>query len=343
VNESLQPGNWTLAEVGYDEGGERLDSFVARRFPQISRSRAQKLIEDQHVRCNGVSTKVSSRVAAGDKVEVFFPAPKALELKAEEIPLHIYYQDQHLAVIEKPAGLVVHPAAGHSEGTLVNALLHHFGDLSTGGGIGGELRPGIVHRIDRNTSGILLVTKTDLAHAGMSKQFKEHTITRRYRGLAWGHLLSGGEWNESIGRDPKDRKRMAAVETGGRTARTRYRRLESFQGPLSAFEAELFTGRTHQIRVHFSHHGFPLIGDSVYTAASRSGQKAKVTGMNLLAKRAPEAQEKIAALLESGRQFLHAAHLGFVHPATNEKMEFNSELPPDLAAVMLSLEACRNS
>lgn len=337
---ALNPGAWT-SHLVEDSEGERLDAYLARTFPELSRSRAQKLIEEEQVRRNGQAAKANNRLANGDRLEIFLPAPRPLDLQAQEIPLKILYQDEHLAVIEKPAGLVVHPAAGHEDGTLVNALLHHFGDLSGGGGIGGELRPGIVHRIDRQTSGILLVTKTDLAHQHLSKQFKEHTITRRYKGLAFGALPATGEWNDPLGRDPKERKRMAIVE-GGRTARTKFRRLISYAGPLSLFEAELFTGRTHQIRVHFSSHGYPLAGDSTYVNAARGPRRAKEIAMQTLLKKCPEAHAKLAGLLENGRQFLHAAHLGFAHPVSGETLTFDSELPADLNDVVLSLAPCRN-
>lgn len=337
---SLQPEKWN--SVFADQEGERLDVAITRLFPELSRSRVQKLLDQGLVKRNGQAAKANLKLTAGDTLEVFLPAPKALALRAEEIPIHILYQDEQLAVVEKPAGLVVHPGAGHHEGTLVNALLHHFPDLPAGGGIGGELRPGIVHRIDRNTSGVLLITKTDLAHQSLSKQFKDHTISRRYRGLCWGKLLSAGEWKDSIGRDPKERKRMAAVENG-RSALTRYKKIAEYRGPVSLFEAELFTGRTHQIRVHFSHHGFPLAGDLVYTQAHRAGRKAKEDGLKALERHCPEAAQKLIALHESGRQFLHAAHLGFTHPVSGERLQFESDLPQDLAEIMLCLQPCKLS
>lgn len=331
-----RPGQWN--ETTADQNDERLDLALARLFPGLSRSRGQRLIEDGHVKLNGGAAKANHKLEAGDKIELFLPAPIPLELRAEEIPLPILFQDEHLAVVDKPAGLVVHPGAGHPEGTMVNALLHLFPDLASGPGIGGELRPGIVHRIDKNTSGILLVTKTDLAHQHLSRQFKEHSISRRYRGLCWGKLPPAGEWNGPIGRDPKERKRMAIVE-GGRNALTRYHTLKNFQD-LSYFEAELFTGRTHQIRVHFSANGFPLAGDAVYGTASRSARRTQEDGMRKLAKRDPGSTAKLAALAAAERQFLHAAHLGFTHPASQERMEFDSELPADLREIVVSLEAC---
>ncbi len=333
----LQAGQWI--SITAEVAGERLDVALARLFPELSRSRAQKLILEGFVRCNGAGAKANLKLAVGDTLEVFLPLARAVGVEAQNIPLEILYQDEHLAVVEKPPGLVVHPAAGHEDGTLVNALLHHFPDLSTGSGIGGELRPGIVHRIDKNTSGILLITKTDLAHAHLSQQFKEHSISRRYLGLCWGSLPSRGEWNEAIARDPKERKRMAPSEKG-RTALTRFRCVSGFPG-VSLFEAELFTGRTHQIRVHFSFHGFPLVGDSVYGGACRAARKSREEGGRVLAKRCVEGSRLVEKLEEAGRQFLHAAHLGFVHPVSQKRMEFNSELPEDLREIMLALEPCK--
>ncbi len=327
--------DWQSLEA--DAEGMRLDLFLAQKL-SLSRARVQKLIEQGLVRRAGSPAKANHKVQVGEQIEYFLPPPEPLDLQPEAIPLQILYEDAALAVIEKPAGLVVHPAAGHAQGTLVNALLHHFTDLSQG--IGGKIRPGIVHRIDRQTSGVLLITKTDEAHHALSAQFKAHSITRKYLGLAWGKLPPKGEWNDPIGRDPKDRKRMAAVPTG-RTALTRFRTLEPL-GNLSFFEAELFTGRTHQIRVHFSTHGFPLVGDAVYANALRSARQKRELGLKGLQK-CPEALTLIQALQESGRQFLHAAHLGFTHPVSGQRLEFESDLPPELAAVMLSLRACTSS
>lgn len=336
----LTPGEWNPARVEAGGAGRRLDAFLPLQFPELSRSRAQKLIAEGQVKCNGEAAKANRLLEAGDSLEIFWPAVKPSELTAEAIPLQIYFQDEHLAVIEKPAGLVVHPAAGHESGTLVNALLHHFPDLAKGTGVGGEQRPGIVHRIDRNTSGILLITKTDLAHRSLGAQFKEHSISRRYQGLAWGKLPSKGEWKGNIGRDPKDRKRMTIVAEGsGRTALTRYRALKHLPG-ATHFEAELLTGRTHQIRVHFSAHGYPLVGDSVYAALNRQAKQQGEKSQQSLSRRSPAAFEKAKALLAGSRQFLHAAHLGFTHPVSQERMEFDSALPPDLASLLEELESC---
>jgi 23S rRNA pseudouridine1911/1915/1917 synthase len=333
----LKPEQWNV--VAADQEGERLDLALSRLFPELSRSRVQKLIEEGLVKRNGAPAKANLKLIVGDSLELFLPAPRPLGLKAENIPLDILFQDTHIAVVEKPAGLVVHPGAGHEEGTLVNALLHHFPDLPSGSGIGGALRPGIVHRIDRQTSGILLITKTDLAHQHLSQQFKEHSISRRYRALCWGKLASQGEWNDPIGRDPKDRKRMAPTPAG-RTALTRFKKISDHPGPLSLVEAELFTGRTHQIRVHFSAHGFPVAGDTTYTHASRAARRAKEEGMRFLTKTLPAAAAALEALHQRERQFLHAIHLGFTHPVTGERLNFSSELPPDLREVMVSLDPC---
>lgn len=333
LSPGLKTGEWNRLPV--EGGGERLDLFLVR-CSGLSRSQAQRLISEGHVKLNGeLPPKAGILLEAGAQVELFLPRPKATGLRAQEIPLEILFQDEHLAVIEKPAGLVVHPSVGHDDGTLVNALLHHLGDLSKGGGVGGELRPGIVHRIDRWTSGILLVTKTDLAHQNLSAQFKAHTITRRYQGLCWGRLPTAGEWDAPLDRDPKDRKRRAIVE-GGRRAVTRYRALKHFGSFVTSFEAELLTGRTHQVRVHFAAHGYPLLGDTTYVNAYRPGKQKRDQGMAALRK--AEAGADLEKLEEIGRQCLHAAHLAFDHPVSGKRLEFSSELPADLARLMLSLE-----
>jgi 23S rRNA pseudouridine1911/1915/1917 synthase len=337
--EKLAPGDWT--RIASDAVGIRLDVYLPQKFPELSRARAQKLISAGQVLLNNEAVRTNHLLELGDAIAIFLPPPAPTELAAQEIPLTIYFQDECLAVIEKPAGLVVHPSAGHIDGTLVNALLHHFPDLSTGSGIGGEHRPGIVHRIDRNTSGILLITKTDFAHRALSAQFKDHSISRRYVGLAWGKMPAKGEWQGNIGRDPKERKRMAIVPDGsGRTALTRFRALQHFES-LTHFEAELLTGRTHQIRVHFTSHGFPLVGDMIYGGANRQARQVRETGMRNLLKRCPPAHSKVLELQELGRQFLHAAHLGFTHPLSRERLEFDSPLPSDLQEIMLGLAQCQ--
>ncbi len=331
---TLIPGSWS--ELQCAESGERLDVFITR-LTELTRSQAQRLISEAHVQVNGAPpAKAGQKLEAGDIVRVFLPVAKASTVSAENIPLRILYQDEQLAVIEKPAGLVVHPSAGHEQGTLVNALLHHLGDLSAGGGIGGELRPGIVHRIDKNTSGILLVTKTDAAHLHLSAQFKEHSVTRRYRGLCWGKLPLKGEWNAPLARDPRERKRMAIVE-GGRNAITLFKSLKHYGEYLTSFEAELRTGRTHQVRVHFAASNFPLVGDKIYSSAYRSARQKQQRGLRALQRQ--DFFPLFQAIEEKGRQFLHAAHLGFTHPATGQRMEFDSELPNDLSEIMVALDA----
>lgn len=306
----------------------------------VSRTAAQRLIEEGLVTVNGALQRVSYKLQRGDRVSVTVPPPRRSGLVAEEIPLEILFQDEHLAVVNKPAGLVVHPSAGHDAGTLVNALLHHLKDLSTGSGVGGELRPGIVHRIDRNTSGVLLVTKTDAAHHSLSQQFKEHSITRRYLGLCWGALPESGEWTGNIGRDPRERKRMAILPEGGRHAVTRFRALERFGAAATAFEAELLTGRTHQVRVHFATHGFPLAGDSIYAAATPRARAAREAGLKKLRRDCAAAVPALLALDEGQRQFLHAAHLAFTHPFSGERLSFSRDLPADLAEIMVTLRSC---
>lgn len=335
---ALPHDEWTTLVC--DAPSPRLDLYLAAKFPELSRSRVQKLIEQGHVRRNGAAPKASSPLEPGDRIELRVPKPKAIELRAEAIPVKILFDDQHLAVVDKPAGLVVHPGAGHEAGTLVNALLHRFGaELSSGRGIGGELRPGIVHRIDRNTSGILLVTKTEDAHRKLSEQFQKHTVTRRYRGLCWGVLPANGAFDGPIARDPKERKRMAVVPAG-RRALTKYTRSECWDKAASLFEAELFTGRTHQIRVHFSHAGHPLAGDAVYAAASRAGRASKEEGLRLLDRKCPPAAAAIRELQSQSRQFLHAAHLGFDHPGDGRRLEFESPFPPELERIVLEWKRC---
>lgn len=332
--EELKPGAWST--LSCTDPAPRLDSFLAQKY-SISRARIQKLVDEGFVRWNGKTAKSNQRIEIGDVLEIFLPPPKEIGVKAENIPLEVLFQDKDIAVIQKPAGLVVHPAAGNWDGTLVNALLHHFGEeLSAGKGISGELRPGIVHRIDKNTSGILLITKTDEAHQSLSKQFKDHSISRKYIGLAWGILPASGEWNGPIARDPKERKRMAIVPEG-RAALTKFKTLKHLHQALSLFEAELFTGRTHQIRVHFSSAGFPLVGDTIYQNATRKAKQAKEE-FRKLQKKNPELAETISIFENQGRQFLHAAHLGFSHPITGQRLSFDSKLPEDLSNVMLELE-----
>ncbi|HEX6939412.1 MAG TPA: RluA family pseudouridine synthase [Longimicrobiales bacterium] len=295
---------------------ERLDAYIARRLPEVSRSRVAQLLESGHIRLNGRVPRKSERPAAGDAIEVELPAPEPARLEPEPIPLAIAYEDADLLVVDKPAGMVVHPAPGHRTGTLVNALLHHVSDLS---GVGGRLRPGIVHRLDKDTSGLLIVAKNDAAHRQLSAALKRREIHRAYLAAAWGHLRSEAETVDApIGRSPTDRQRMAVVE-GGRRAVTHLKRLERWVA-ADLLRAELETGRTHQIRVHLAWIGHPVVGDPVYGAGAERGVSGPARGWaRAFAARVP-------------RQFLHAAELRFRHPRTGRELHFTSPLPRELAA-----------
>ncbi|MEY2546195.1 MAG: rRNA synthase [Verrucomicrobiota bacterium] len=285
----------------------RLDVFLARALPQFSRSRLQRLIETEFVRLNGKATRVREAVRANDVVDISEPPPEKIDNEPEEIPLSILYKDVDLIVIDKPAGLVVHPGAGHRGGTLVNALLHHSPNLS---GIGGKERPGIVHRLDKDTSGCLVVAKNDEAHHSLSKQFANRTVEKNYLALVAGKLRKGrGVIDAAIGRHVKDRQRMSVQSTRGRAAKTEYRVVKASES-ASLVECKLHSGRTHQIRVHLHHLGHPVLGDKIYGAR--------------FAKDFP-------------RQMLHAWKLGFTHPRTNERLSFESPLPEDFRQAMAQL------
>ncbi len=321
--------------VSEQEAGARLDRLLAMRLPEISRARFQSLIADGQVRVNGApAAKANIRLKGGEEISVTPPPPEPAAPQPERIPLKVVFEDAHLIVIDKPAGMVVHPAPGHASGTLVNALLHHCaGSLS---GIGGVRRPGIVHRLDRDTSGLIVVAKTDAAHAGLAEQFAAHgrdgRLERAYLALVWGRPPRlGGSLSERLARSAANRKKIAVVRGGGgREALTHYRVLKSFppraERPVASLtECRLETGRTHQIRVHMAHAGCPVMGDETYGAGFRASA----------ARLSPEARAALAAL---GRQALHAARLGFVHPATGEKMRFASSPPADFAALLAALE-----
>jgi 23S rRNA pseudouridine1911/1915/1917 synthase len=294
-------------EVVVREGGIRLDRWLAGQMPDLSRSRIQALIREGHVRVNGGPAKASYTVRPGDRVLVVVPPPQPSALVPRPLPLAIVYEDDDLLVVDKPPGMPVHPGPGHRDDTLVNALLGRGGSLS---GIGGVLRPGIVHRLDKDTSGLLLVAKNDAAHQGLAQQIRGRLLQKGYLALVWGvPAPPEGVIDAPIARSPRDRRRMAVVP-GGRPARTRYRVLRVF--PRCAL-VEVFpeTGRTHQVRVHMQSIGHPLVGDPLYSR-----------------RRTP--------LL--GRQFLHAHLLRFTHPRTGEAMAFHSPLPPDLQGVVEALE-----
>lgn len=282
-----------------EDAGARLDAFLAGKMEK-TRSSVQKLIEEENVRLNGAPAAKNARLREGDRVEATEPPPEVLDVKPQNIPLDIVYEDQDLLVVNKPKGMVVHPAAGNPDGTLVNALLFHCGDSLSG--INGVIRPGIVHRIDKDTSGLLIVAKNDRAHQSLAEQIAVHSFTRIYNAVVYGIVKKEeGTVSAPIGRHPTDRKRMAVLSSGGREAVTHYRVLERFPG-FTLVECRLETGRTHQIRVHMAHIGHPVAGDPVY------GPKKCIT--------------------ELQGQCLHARVIGFIHPATGEYLEFDSGLPP---------------
>jgi len=302
---------------------QRLDQFLADALPELSRSQIKKLVEDGRVLCDGDTVKAGSKLKGGECVVVEIPPPAPIEAVPEEIPLDILYEDPYLLVLNKPAGLVVHPAPGHSNGTLVNALLHHCRDLS---GIGGSLRPGIVHRLDKETSGVMVVTKDDVAHQGLAAQFKEHSISRRYVAFVFGQVQNvTGTIDKPIGRHPQERKKMSGASRSGRRAVTHWQVLKRFDRDRITFlELTLETGRTHQIRVHLSEMNLPVVGDPVYGGQKRSNAIAD-----------PVLRSLVQGLK---RQALHARHLGFRHPVKGEWMEFESPLPADLAEILAHLE-----
>jgi len=299
--------------------GTRLDRALAALLPDISRERVKALILEGQVATGQqrVIRDPSAKVAAGQRYTLHVPPPVAMEAEPQDIPLNIVYEDAHLVVVDKPAGLVVHPAAGNLDGTLVNALLHHCGGSLSG--IGGVSRPGIVHRIDKDTSGLLVVAKTDKAHEGLAQQFKDHSISRRYAAIVSGHPAPpAGTVRTSLGRSDRDRKKMAVVgENRGKHAVTHYTTREQLPG-AALVECRLETGRTHQVRVHMAHIGHPLLGDPVYG-------KAKNSFKSLL------------NILGFHRQALHAERLGFIHPVTGEMLEFVSALPADMQELLSQL------
>jgi 23S rRNA pseudouridine1911/1915/1917 synthase len=305
--------------VPAQDAGKRLDVFLSQRGPSLTRSGVKRLIEQGNVQLGGKKAKAGIRLKERDVVLLTLPPLRPMEAQAEEIPLHILFEDSHLIVVDKAAGMVVHPAAGHFSGTLVNALLHHCPDL---GGIGGVLRPGIVHRLDKDTSGVLVVAKTDLAHRGLAHQFKNHTPARQYLGICFGQLADEGQMEASIGRHPVHRQKMSTRTRKGRVARTHWKVLERFRH-FNLVELRLETGRTHQIRVHLSSLGHPILGDPVY-----GGRKG------LASVEPPLLRERLEKIR---RQALHAASLGFIHPVTGEKMAFRSPLPADMEEALDAL------
>jgi 23S rRNA pseudouridine1911/1915/1917 synthase len=304
--------SFTIRVSEKDMGG-RLDQFVASTDLQLSRSQSKTLIEKHLILLNQKPTKPSTHVKAGDVISGTLPRPEPLSLEAEPLPLNILYEDPSVVVVDKPSGMVVHPAYGNPRGTLVNALLYHCRDLS---GINGMLRPGIVHRLDKDTSGVMVVAKDDEAYRLLTRQFKNRTVEKVYLAIVYGPFSKDeGLIDAAIGRHPHERKRMSLRTRRGRTAITRWKVMERLDG-FTLMEVFPQTGRTHQIRVHLSSIGHPLLGDPLYGRKGRSGTIHD-----------PALKE---CLIKMGRQALHAYRLGFVHPKTGEKVRFESPLPGDM-------------
>ena len=294
-----------------DTAGERIDALLARNVADLSRSAAQRLIEQGDVAVNGVPVRKNYKANGGDLVEVSLPEPEAVEIIPQNLPLNVVFEDDDVIVINKPRGMVVHPAPGHPDGTLVNALLYHCGDSLSG--IGGEKRPGIVHRIDMDTSGLLIVAKNDFAHQFLSAQLSDHSLYRVYEAVVYGRVKEdSGTVNAPIGRHPIDRKRMAILSRGGREAVTHYEVIARYRG-YSHIRCRLETGRTHQIRVHMEKLGHPLVGDMVY------GRKRPEKGLE--------------------GQCLHARELRFIHPRTQQEVRLTSKLPDYFREVLAKLGA----
>lgn len=292
-----------------EDGGERIDRFLSENLQNLSRSYIQKLLKDGKITVNEKAVRANYKTSQGDQIHVFLPEPETPNIVPEDIPLDIIYEDDDILVINKPKGMVVHPAPGHYSHTLVNAILWHCGDRLSG--INGVLRPGIVHRIDMDTTGSLLVCKNDHAHQVLAVELKEHTITRRYHAIVHGNIKDdSGTVNAPIGRHPVDRKKMSTRSANGRHAVTHYNVLERF-GDYTYIECELETGRTHQIRVHMSSIGHPILGDNVYGPV------------------------KCPFKLQG--QTLHAKILGITHPSTGEYMEFDAPLPPYFSELLAKL------
>lgn len=282
-----------------DIPSDRVDKIIPVLYDELSRSSSQQLIEDGLVLVNGNPCNKKTVVKSGDEIAITLPEPTVLSVDAEDIPLDIVYEDEHLLVVNKPKGMVVHPAAGNYNGTLVNALMHHCGDSLSG--INGVIRPGIVHRIDKDTSGLLVVAKTDIAHRGLAEQIKEHSFTRIYNTVVVGNIKDDtGTIDAPIGRHPKDRKKQAVTDKNSKNAVTHFEVLERYNG-FTFLKVTLETGRTHQIRVHMAYRGNPVAGDVVY------GNPKKTYGLE--------------------GQCLNASTIGFIHPITGEYLEFTTELP----------------
>jgi 23S rRNA pseudouridine1911/1915/1917 synthase len=310
-------------KVEPDEDGLRLDAFLVSRCPDMSRTRIQADVDAGRARVNGRDRRKGYRIQAGDEVTYSALPLEPLEAVPQDIPLEIVYQDETILVVNKPAGMVVHPAAGHPDGTLVNALMHHCKQLAE---TGDALRPGIVHRLDKDTTGLLAVALTDVAHRSLSEQLQTRTMGRTYRAVSWGAWKEAeGVLTGDIGRHPVQRHKMAVVEQGGRNATTRFKVLEDF-GFVQHCEVALETGRTHQIRVHFALKGHPVVGDHLY------GDDKRAKGVHPLDRR--KADRLVA---RAKRQLLHATRLKLVHPASGEEMAFEIPLPSDMEVALTGL------
>ena len=299
-------------EVAPEQAGERLDKYLASVMAEFSRAQIQRLIRDARVHIGTTLPRANTPVRAGDHVVLDVPEQTASTVEPEELPVRILYQDADVVVVDKPPGMVVHPAAGHARGTLVNALLHHVTDLS---GIGGELRPGIVHRLDRGTSGVMVVAKHDRSHDSLSRQFHDREVEKEYVALVWGVVQAGRRIDAPIGRDPKHRQKMSARARRSRSAVTRITYAHHLRG-VTLVRVAIATGRTHQIRVHLSAIGHPIVGDALYGGVHR-----RVPG-------------DLRAVARLERPFLHAARLAFTHPVDGRPLEFAAPLPPDLQSVL---------
>lgn len=309
-----------LLSVSDEDTGLRLDSFVATHLKEVSRTRVQRAITDGDILVNEHAAKPSYRLREGDQIEIDLPEPPPVELTPEAIPLNIVYEDDDLIVVNKPAGMVVHPGAGIDSGTLAHALVYHFDALS---GTAGRTRPGIVHRLDKETSGLLVVAKNDLAHERLSDQFRDRKVFKSYVGLVYGRVSKEhGEINAHIGRSPHNRTRMSVLRGGaGRTAHTTFEVARRFQD-FTLLNIQIKTGRTHQIRVHLAHIGHPVVGDATYG----SGRENSIRDATIKRE-----------VHELGRHFLHSAEIAFNHPRTGKRHEFAAALPEELAAFLTVL------
>ena len=312
---------WIIS-VPPSETSRRLDTYLSCKIQTLTRSQIKRLIEEGRVLVNGRPAKPSLPVRGGEEIRVFIPPPREVSLEPEAIPIDILYEDEYLIVVNKPAGMVVHPGAGVYSGTLVNALLHHCKDLS---GVGGYLRPGIVHRLDKDTSGVMVVAKDDMTHTALSGQFKERKVKKVYLALVWGEVEEGGVVDLPIGRHPSQRKKMSVRTRKPRHALTRYTVMERL-GPFTLLEVRPETGRTHQIRVHLSAIGHPVVGDKVYG-------RGRVSSLDPSLRR---------ALRSLRGHCLHAFRIGFYHPGLGKFVEFEAPLPEDILSLieLLRGEGC---